>query len=152
VNMSAWSAFLPLLVGVAAGASLICQQAINARLKASLESDYWTGFFSYFCGTTAMLLAVLLTRQPMVTSQSAASAPWWSWTGGAFGAVYILAAIMLVPKLGTTLTLSCVVLGQVVMSLIFDQFGLLGVPQHPATSLRILGVCLVAGGMLLVRR
>src|SRR5262249_36826805 len=152
MNMAFLSETLPLLLGVAGGAGLIVQQALNARLRAEIASDYWAGFASYVCGTLTMVVVLLVTRQPFIALERITAVPWWAWICGVFGALYIVAAIILVPRLGTTLTLSCIVLGQVVMALVFDQTGALGVPQHPITPLRILGVCLVAAGTIMVRR
>jgi bacterial/archaeal transporter family-2 protein len=36
-------------------------------------------------------------------------------------------------------------------SLIFDQVGLMSVPEHPLTPLRLVGAACVVGGVVLVR-
>ena len=35
--------------------------------------------------------------------------------------------------------------------LVFDHFGLLGVAEHPVTAVRLLGVLLLLGGVVLIR-
>lgn len=55
------------------------------------------------------------------------------------------------PRLGAATTLALVVAGQMLGALIFDQVGLLGVPQHAATPGRLLGAACVVAGVLLIR-
>jgi transporter family-2 protein len=99
-----------------------------------------------------MMLIVVMMREPVPFIAKMSNTPWWAWTGGAFGAVYIVAAVVLVPRLGAALTVSCIVLGQMLMSLIFAQTGALGVPQHATTPVRVFGIGLLILGTLLVRR
>ena len=48
-------------------------------------------------------------------------------------------SIFLLPRLGAATVVALIVVGQMLGSLAFDHFGLLGVPQHAASPLRILG-------------
>jgi transporter family-2 protein len=41
---------LPMMLAVAAGISLVVQQALNANLRAALGSAAWSGFMSYLVG------------------------------------------------------------------------------------------------------
>lgn len=45
---------LPMLFAVAAGISLVVQQALNANLRTALNSAAWSGFRSYFLGVLCM--------------------------------------------------------------------------------------------------
>jgi transporter family-2 protein len=38
------------------------------------------------------------------------------------------------------------------MAVALDHFGLLGVPVHPVSWLRILGICLITAGVVLIRK
>jgi bacterial/archaeal transporter family-2 protein len=73
------------------------------------------------------------------------------WSGGFFGAVFIITAILTVPRLGAATVLALVVVGQMFGSMAFDQFGLLGLPQQPATLIRLLGAGLLIVGVVMVR-
>jgi len=67
--------------------------------------------------------------------------------------VAILAApIYLVPKIGTTSTLIAIVLGQSLIALVIDHFGLFASPKIEINLARGIGVLLVAGGAYLVGR
>lgn len=69
-----------------------------------------------------------------------------AWSGGLFGAIYIAISIVLVPRIGTMSFVALLVAGQMLCFLIFDHYGLFGVPEHPIDMGRMLrAVLLVAG-------
>ncbi|WP_225116289.1 DMT family transporter [Bradyrhizobium sp. BRP22] len=139
------------LLVVGAGMSVALQQVLNAKLRAELDSPMWAGFVSYFVGVIAMLAAIALTGEPPLSGAMAARATWSSWTGGIFGAVFIGIAILMVPRLGAAMVLALIVVGQMLASLAFDHFGLLGLAQHPATPIRLVGAAILVLGVVLIR-
>lgn len=138
-----------LLVG--AGISVALQQVLNANLRAELGSPWWAGFISYVGGTLAMLALVITTGEPWLTETMIARTSWASWTGGIFGAIFIGIAIMMVPRLGVALVLALIIVGQMLGSLTFDHFGLMGVPLHPANPVRLAGAAFLVLGVILIR-
>jgi len=139
------------LLVVGAGASVSLQQVLNAKLRTELGSLWWAGFVSYFVGVLAMLVAIVASGEPRLSSAMAARTSWPSWTGGIFGAIFIGTAILMVPRLGTATVLALIVVGQMLGSLAFDHFGLLGVSQHPAGLVRLAGAAFLILGVVLVR-
>ena len=141
---------LSYLLVVCAGVSVAFQQILNANLRAHLGSPWWAGSVSYFAGLVAMLLIALIAPGPRLGESLTGTAPWISWTGGLFGAIFIGIAILMVPRLGAATTLALVVVGQMVGSLAFDHFGILGIPQQPASLIRMAGAaCLMLGAVLI---
>jgi transporter family-2 protein len=140
------------LLAVVAGISFVLQASVNARLRTGLGSPNWAALASYAGGTIAMGLVVLATRDPMLSTAAIQKTPWWSWTGGLWGAVYVVIVIVLLPRLGTAAVIALFVLGQMIASLAFDNFGLFGVPKHPADAARIIGALLLVAGVVLIRR
>jgi bacterial/archaeal transporter family-2 protein len=67
--------------------------------------------------------------------------------GGIFGAISVLT----VPRLGAATVLALIVIGQMLGSLAFDHFGLLGVPQHPASLRRLARTAFLILGVVLIR-
>ena len=143
---------LPVLLTMLAGAGIVVQQALNANLRVALASAAWSGFVSYLVGLACMALLVLALRDPLPSATLAARIPWWAWSGGLFGAVFIALAILLVPKLGAAAFIAILVTGQMLASLAFDQFGWLGLAQRPIDLPRLLGVALLIAGVVLIRR
>jgi transporter family-2 protein len=68
-----------------------------------------------------------------------------------FGAVYLVLAIVSVPRFGAASTVALVVTGQMLASLAFDQFGLLGLDRHAASPQRMLGAMLLVVSVVLMR-
>jgi transporter family-2 protein len=138
-------------LAVTAGVSFILQQAMNVSLRHALGSAAWAGFVSYLGGTLCMLLFVLALREAWPQQGAMARADWWAWTGGFFGAVYIVISIFLVPRLGAAAFIALLIAGQMIASLVLDHFGLFGIPRNPADVTRIVGAALLVAGVVLMR-
>jgi transporter family-2 protein len=141
----------PMILAVAAGVSLVVQQALNANLRYALNSAAWSGFMSYLVGVICMAAFALALRDPIPSASVAARIPWWAWSGGLFGAIFIALAIFLIPKLGAATFIALLVAGQMLCSLAFDHFGLLGIPVHPASLVRLAGAAFLILGVVLIR-
>lgn len=142
---------LPFLLVVAAGASVALQQVLNANLRTELGSPWWAGFVSYLVGLLVMLVVALLAPGPRPNLSALTANAWFSWTGGFFGAVFISIAILMVPRLGAATVLALIVVGQMTGSIVFDHFGLFGLPQQPASLVRLTGAALLIAGVVLIR-
>jgi transporter family-2 protein len=139
------------LLVVVAGISVALQQVLNANLRMELGSAWWAGLISYLVGSLAMLLAIALSGELWLSGAAISRSSWVSWTGGLFGAIFIGIAILMVPRLGAASVLALIVLGQMLGSLTFDHLGLLGIPQHAATPLRLIGAACLLIGVVLIR-
>jgi transporter family-2 protein len=146
------SALLPAFLAIAAGVSVVIQQALNANLRSALHSAAWSGFISYAVGLACMALLVLALRDPAPAVSVAARIPLWAWSAGVFGAIFIGLGILLVPQIGAATFIALVVTGQMLASITFDHFGWLGLTQRPVDAPRLIGVALLIGGVVLIRR
>ena len=72
--------------------------------------------------------------------------------GGCGGFTVIASITFAFPRLGAATALALMVLGQGVMALVIDHFGLWGMRAVPVTAPRLLGVACLVAGMLLLRR
>lgn len=142
---------LSLIAVVLAGGATALQAPTNARLATAVSSPVNAAFVSFAVGTVALgLLALALQTRPDVAAAKAL--PWWTWIGGLYGCVFVVAAAWGVPRLGVALTITLMVAGQLLASLLLDHFGAMGVPRQPINWSKIAGVALVIAGALLVRR
>lgn len=143
------SAIPLLLAGLLAGALMPLQAGINARLRLTLGSPLQAAFVSFVVGTAALGLMILLVpgRLP---KDILVRTPWWAWTGGLFGVVFISTAMVLAPRVGALVLVSLLVTGQLLAALILDHFGLLAFSKVPITAVRVLGVGFLLLGVLLV--
>jgi transporter family-2 protein len=142
----------PALLTVGAGISVLSQQALNANLRAELNSAAWSGFMSYFLGVLCMVALAIVLRDPVPSTTTMARVPLWAWSGGIFGAIFIVLSIITIPKLGGAAYIGLLVTGQMIAALTVDHFGWLGVPERQIDLPRMLGVALLVGGVVLIRR
>ena len=143
---------LPTLLALAAGASVVIQQVLNANLRSALNSAVWSGFVSYFIGVLCMAALAVVLREPVPLISALTRIPWWAWSGGLFGAIFIGLAIILVPQLGAATFIALLVTGQMLASVALDHFGLFGLVQRSVDVPRVIGVILLIGGVVLIRR
>lgn len=146
------SVLLSSFLAIAAGVSIVVQQVLNANLRTALGSAAWSGVVSYAVGLACMGLLALALRDPLPATGLVGRLPWWAWSGGLFGAVFIGLAIALVPQLGAATFLALLVTGQMLASVAFDHFGVMGLTQRAIDLPRLIGVALLIGGVILIRR
>ena len=145
-------AWILLPVALAAGIVLPVQFGINSQLRNFVGGPVAAAAISFVVGTIALAVAALVVQRSMPEPGSAASAPWWAWTGGLLGAFFVLASIILTPRLGAATTIGLILTGQVLASIVIDHFGLIRVPVHEASLPRIIGALLIVAGVVMVQR
>jgi transporter family-2 protein len=143
---------LPSALAVLAGVSVVVQAALNANLRNALNSSVWSGFVSYFVGLLCMGVLAVLLREPVPALGVMSRIPLWAWAGGVFGAIFIGLSIVVTQQLGAAALIALLVTGQMIAAIAFDHFGLLGLPHRPVDATRLVGVALLIGGVLLIRR
>jgi len=73
--------------------------------------------------------------------------PWFFYLGGALGVFTTVANNFSFGRISVSAILALGLLGQSVTSIIFDQFGILGMQRHPMNRYKPVGVVLVAAGI-----
>lgn len=109
-----------LLVVIFAGAVLCAQSSINGRLGSEvgvLESSWLT----FVIGTLLSFLIAFFFEPHY--SLNLFTAPRWQLTAAFFGVAYMLIIVFAMPRLGAAATTVAVISGQLVMSLLIDNFG-----------------------------
>jgi transporter family-2 protein len=143
--------FFAMFLVVLAGGATALQAPTNARLMTAVGSPVNAALVSFAVGTMALgVLALMFQTRPDMAATRAL--PWYAWIGGLYGVVFVIAATWGVPRLGVALTITLMVAGQLLISLILDHFGAFGAPRSPINLGRVAGVALVVGGVLMVRR
>jgi transporter family-2 protein len=140
-----------LVMAFAIGLAVPLQSAINNALRDSLHSgSLVAALVSFAVGTLALLLVSALAGQPFAALGGLPRVAWWQWLGGVLGAFFVFGTTMLAPRIGLAAMVSLIVAGQVCSSLIFDRFGLLGLPERGLSWVRIGGAALILAGAVLV--
>lgn len=140
-----------ILAAIVAGAVVPFQAGANAVLGRTLGHPLW-GTLVSLCVSLACILPVMaLARVEAPTLPSLAQAPRWVWIGGIVGVVYITGALVLAPKLGAAGFVTAAIAGQMLASIIIDQWGLVGLPQKPVTVSRLAGLALIFLGLIVMQ-
>lgn len=144
--------YLLLLIALLAGAMMPTQAATNSKMATFLDSPVLAAFVSFLVGTVALFLYLLLTGVPLGNLAGVKDAPAVAWAGGLLGAFFVAAAVILVPRLGVAMTFSLIIAGQMIVTLVIDHFGLLGVPVKEVNLARLSGILLIIAGVVLIRK
>jgi len=106
-----------------AGAFVGVQRALNGQINEYSEQSFTTSLLNFFTGTSFLVLvlaiAVLTNREDLAPLPAG---PWWIYTGGVIGVIYIAFTATIVQHLGVlTFTLFSVG-GQLLGSLLIDIY------------------------------
>ncbi|NQZ29864.1 MAG: DMT family transporter [Oceanospirillaceae bacterium] len=138
-------------MAVVAGTMLPMQGALNARLGALMLHPMQATLVSYIGGTIACVFVLLIAQASIPDYKRLASIDWYLYLGGFLGAVFVSGMLYLMPRIGIANMLAAAILGQLVMSVIFDHYGLAGV-KIEINSSRIIGVFLLLAGVYFLQR
>jgi bacterial/archaeal transporter family-2 protein len=143
---------LLMLVAILAGAVLPVQTGLSAKMGETTGSPIIAALLSFLIGTLGMVCYIMVNKIPFSAILAARQAPPMLWISGLLGAFFVTATILIAPRLGIALTFGLVVAGQMIVSLVFDQFGLLGMPVKELSMMRLLGTVLLIVGVILIRK
>ncbi len=139
-----------LILALIGGAAATVQTVVNAQLRNWVGHPVFASFVSFLIGALVLLIFILVGRLPLPPLAGLQKAPWWVWIGGALGAFYIWSTVMAAPRLGAAVLMGAVVAGQMLISLVLDHYGLLGLERQPFNFWRALGIlCLLLGVALI---
>lgn len=142
---------LPLLLALGAGFGLPTQAGINGQLAAVVRSPVTAALISFAVGTASLLVFFVLLRLPLPAGAALSAQPWWIYSGGLIGAFFVAVIAWIAPQLGATTMLALILAGQLIASVLYDHFGLLGFSVHPLSFGRLAGIGLLVAGVLLIR-
>ncbi|OTG67507.1 DMT family transporter [Acinetobacter silvestris] len=145
------SSHLLLLLTLAMGIGIVMtfQTALNSQLREYLHSPMQAALISFFVGTMTLAIVVFFHPAPKPTLHSLTLIPWYLWIGGCLGVYAISVSIFTAPKLGFLTFSGLIIFGQIIMSMILDQFGWLGVEKTAISWQRLIGAMVIFSGVLL---
>lgn len=110
-------------LGVLAGAIVGVQRALNGQINEHSHQSFTTSLLNFAMGTTfllILLIAALLIGGMKLSPLPAG--PWWIYTGGVIGVIYIAFTSTIVQHLGVLTFTLISVGGQLIGSLLIDLF------------------------------
>jgi transporter family-2 protein len=146
MNKTLW-----IVMALLCGAILPIQAGLNSKLGKAAGSTVHASLLSFIVGGVALLAYILITKQTFSMS-GLKEAPWHSWLGGLMGAFYVTVIILSFQQLGPALTFGLVLIGQLFISAVLEQFNLLVTAPHPINVWRVAGFALVIIGAIIIRK
>jgi len=150
IGMSA--IYFYLLLALVAGAMMPTQAAINNKLAGYVASPISAAFISFLVGTVGLFVYMVATGTPLNSLVNIKDAPPIAWIGGLLGAFFVASTVILAPRIGVAMTFSLIVAGQMLITLVLDHFGFLGLPVKEISLARVGGVVLIIAGVAMIRR
>ena len=142
---------MSIILGFLAGVGLPIQTSVNTRLRKKEGSPNNASLVSFVVALLFLSALLLITGQGLhIPLAQLLNEPAWIWSGGICGLVFLTGNILLFSKLGGVQTVVLPVLGQILMGLIIDNFGLFYSQKTPLSVFRIAGAVMVILGVVLV--
>ena len=142
---------MSIILGFLAGVGLPIQTSVNTRLRKKVGSPYNASLVSFVVALLFLSALLLITGQGLhIPLAQLLNEPAWIWIGGICGLFFLTGNILLFSKLGGVQTVVLPVLGQILMGLIIDNFGLFYSQKTPLSVFRIAGAVMVILGVVLV--
>ena len=142
---------MSIILGFLAGVGLPIQTSVNTRLRKKVGSPYNASLVSFVVALLFLSALLLITGQGLhIPLAQLLNEPAWIWIGGICGLVFLTGNILLFSKLGGVQTVVLPVLGQILMGLIIDNFGLFYSQKTPLSVFRIASAVMVILGVVLV--
>lgn len=137
------------LLGLLAGSMITIQSVLNAALGKKVE-NFGAVLVLTIISISVLLVLILLFPTTANLRKMPGISEWYLYLGGVLGIVILAAPIFLIPKIGATSTLTALVMGQLVLALLIDHFGLFSFPRIEINWLRLIGILLVVAGAVFI--
>ncbi|MEO1745917.1 MAG: DMT family transporter [Pseudomonadota bacterium] len=140
-----------LLAAFATGALVPLQLVFNGQLGEVTRNALTASLIVFLIGTCVLLAIIAMTRPALPSLGTLTAAPKTVWLGGLIAVGYIVAIVVITPRLGVGLTTGLILVGQLCMALALDHFGAFGNPQHTLGVGRALGLALMIAGVVTIK-
>lgn len=135
------------IIAFIGGVSLTLEGAIGGALGQNigeLEASYYVFLVAFLILSPFVLTLRRKNLSTMVTL------PQWQLIGGFFGAAFLVVLFFSVTRLGVGITMTAVIIGQFIISIVIDHFGWLGAPPFKFNRNRFIAIVLLAGALFLI--
>jgi bacterial/archaeal transporter family-2 protein len=142
---------LAVMATAVAGGLVAMQAPINSGLGKAVGS-LPAASFSFAIGLVALVGITFVSGEGFGQIGEIGGLSWYYLIGGLLGAVYVTTVLISVRTLGAGGVTAATIAGQLSMSVVLDQLGILGLTQKQLTPGRVIGVALLAAGVFLIVR
>lgn len=133
------------------GAFSATQQAINGHLGTLLKSSVQAAFLSFGIGMILIMIITIFIVHDWPTRQDFLKVEPWVYVGGILGALFVLTTVISVPQIGTGLTIMMALIGQLIGSILVQQFGWWHSKKSRVQGRQLLGILILTVGIALIK-
>lgn len=134
-----------LVIAAVSGIAMAIQGSLNSVVGKATGLLEATLIVHILGAATAAVLLFLVRQGPGELAQTW-QVPWWAYLGGPAGVVIVYGVVASIPRVGVALATTAIIVGQVSMAMLIDQFGLFGLKEIPFTWWKVVGLALLAVG------
>ncbi|GGH98818.1 MULTISPECIES: DMT family transporter [Mammaliicoccus] len=135
------------IIAILAGSVLSFESAIYGKLGENI-GQLETSFYNFLMGT--LILGILVLFFGKGEMSFVPKAPKWSLFGGILGVIYLTVIVVSVPFVGVGITMTAVIIGQLIMSMVVEHFGWLGIERTRVNKEKIFAVIAMVIALILI--
>ena len=143
--------FIAVFLAVVAGALVGVQRALNGQINEHSGQSYTTSLLNFITGTSFLVIFIMiLILLGQIELQPLPNGPWWIYTGGVIGVIYIASTSLIVQHLGVLTFTLLSVGGQLFGSLLLDLYAPsegVSVSWYLVTGIAMTYIGVVVGGV-----
>ena len=114
----------------AIGLMVPLQGVINAKLGKEVGGPTQSSLISFSGGFLIFVIIGLFNYQNLPSFSKVISLPPYLLSGGVIGSIFVLSAIVVIPQIGATGFTALIVAGQLISTIIFDHYGIMGLQVY----------------------
>jgi transporter family-2 protein len=140
---------LVVLIGLCGGFAVGIQSPIAGSMGQRIGGTA-SSFIVHLSG--AIFSGLLLFANGGEKIRSWQTLPWYMLGAGIFGLILYQSINVTFPRLGGAMMVTLIIVGQLLVGIIIDNFGWLGAPVHTVSLNRIIGMAILIAGAYLISR
>ena len=144
-----------ILTGIALlmGGLIPLQSSLNTHIAQHFKAPLLATFVNFAGGFLFLIILLFLIFKVELPSLSTVKQiPLYYFLGGFIGVGFVTMVVILTPRIGITNVLAGALVGQLIISALFDHFGLLNLNVHPLTWHRMAGIAFLILGIVLTQK
>ena len=142
---------LLILIALAVGGLLALQGVVNAQLGKALSHPLQASFISFSVALLCLAILMLFLGIKVPARPVLVEIPWYLYTGGLLGLIYVTTVLVLIPRTGVASTILAIFAGQMLLSISADHFGWFNTPVKMLDLSRTSGCVLLLAGVYLIQ-
>lgn len=116
------------------------------------QSSLYASAISFTVGTLLLVILNFILNPHLLTAEAFGHYhfDYYWYVGGLMGVIYLTGNMILLPRIGASLTVVTTITGQILMSMLIDTFGWFNVDVQALHVMKVLGIVLLLIGIILM--